>query len=485
MSSTSHGLWSAHALWALALVVAALAISFAVRNRIIRGRLRLTLLVGLVVLVLHVGLATVPAIAEVPKAPLVEALLLALAAINSIISLAFNPWFADRVRDRAPAIVQDALVIGLFLLVGMFVFQEDAHVFATSAIAAAVLGFALQETLGNAFAGLAIQIERPFRVGHWIAVASFEGRVTEVTWRATKIRTKSGNLVTVPNNVVAREGINNYSEPAAPTRIHIEVGASYNTPPNEVRRAIFDAIAEAPHVLAEPKPSVLLYDFAASSITYRARFWIQDFDQDEAARDEVRTAIYYQFLRRNIEIPYPTQVEYSRQEPLLDTPERREAFTKAIAAVPVFASLPADAHQALATSAEERLYGDGEVVVREGQPGGSMFIIRRGRVAIGVGPELREVAVTETGGYFGEMSLLTGEPRTATVIARGDCLVLEITSEAFGSYVKSRPEVIDQLAKAASDRKRALDQTRAAAATTHATEPMSLAQRMRKFFGLH
>jgi small-conductance mechanosensitive channel len=485
MTPTSHALWSVHALWGIALLAAAIAITVAVKNRYIRRRLRLTTLVAASLVGLHVAIAYVPSVAALPKLPIVEELLLALAIINTFVALAFNPWFKDVPREGAPAIVQDALVIGIFILMGGFVFQENAQVLLTSTVVVAVLGFGLQEQVANVFAGLAIQMERPFRVGHWITVATYEGRVAEVTWRATKLRTKSGNLVTVPNSVIAKEAINNYSEPVAPTRISVDVGASYAVPPNDVREAIHAAMASARQVLAEPKPDVLLTDFAASSITYRARFWIDDFDRSETASDEVRTAIFYQFLRRNIEIPYPTQVEYSRQEAPQDTPERREAFVKAIAGVPVLAALPADAHRALATTADERLYGNGEIVVREGQPGGSMFIIRRGRVAIGVGPELREVAVTEAGGYFGEMSLLTGEPRTATVIARGDCVVLEITSEAFGAYVKSRPEVIDQLAKAASERKRALDQTRAAAASTHAVEPMTLAQRMRKFFGLH
>ena len=87
----------------------------------------------------------------------------------------------------------------------------------TSAVSAVVIGFALQDTLGNAFAGLAIQSEKPFNVGHWIRVGDFEGRVAEVTWRATKLRTKSGNFVILPNNIVSKEAITNYSEPAAPT----------------------------------------------------------------------------------------------------------------------------------------------------------------------------------------------------------------------------------------------------------------------------
>ena len=153
-----------------------------------------------------------------------------------------NPLRSDRVPDAFPAILQDAIIIGIVVMVATFVF--DDKLLTTSAVGAAIVGFALQDTLGNAFAGLAIQSEKPFRVGAWIKVAEFEGRVAEVTWRATKLRTKSGNFVIVPNNIVAKEAITNYSEPLVPTRIEVEVGASYLSTPGEVKRAIREAVGE-------------------------------------------------------------------------------------------------------------------------------------------------------------------------------------------------------------------------------------------------
>jgi CRP-like cAMP-binding protein len=216
---------------------------------------------------------------------------------------------------------------------------------------------------------------------------------------------------------------------------------------------------------------------------YRARFWIDDFEQDETIRHEVRTAIYYEFNRRGIEIPWPIQIQYDRFEVPPDPAQRRRELAASIATVPEFATLPPEAHDCLAASTTERLFASGEAIVREGDPGGSMFIVKRGRVAVTIGPEAREVAAIEAGGYFGEMSLLTGDHRTATVVARGDCLVLEIAADAFRAYVQSRPEVIDHLAEAAAARRKMLDRSRAAA-TTHPVEPVSLARRMRQFFGL-
>ena len=141
-------------------------------------------------------------------------------------------------------------MIGMLLIVATFAFQEQ--LLTTSAVGAVVVGFALQDTLGNAFAGLAIQSERPFKVGHWIKVGDFEGRVAEITWRATKLRTKAGNFVIVPNNIVAKEAITNYSEPAAPTRLDLEVGVSYSSSPLQSSSAMVDAMAQVPHVLQTP-----------------------------------------------------------------------------------------------------------------------------------------------------------------------------------------------------------------------------------------
>jgi small-conductance mechanosensitive channel len=478
-----HALWVPHALWGVALAAIAAALMFVARDALTRRRLRFTLLVTLSFLALHTGLAEFPLAGATHRALVesLEAMLFALAVTNTFVTLIFNPWLTKPERDRAPSIIQDVLVVALIGGVATYVFGE--RIVGPSIGAAAALALGLQDQLGNLFAGLAIQIERPFRVGHWISVANYEGRVVEVTWRATKLRTKSGNLVILPNNVMGREAITNYSEPVAPTREYIEVGATYLAPPNDVRDAMIAAMARVPSILKRPEADVVISDFGGSAIVYRARFWIDDFESDEVIRHEVRSAIYYEFNRRGIEIPWPIQIQYERREVPVDVDARRTDVAAAIAKVPVFSTLPEDAHQALAASATERLFADGEAIVHEGEPGASMFIIRRGRVAITVGPERREVAVTEAGGYFGEMSLLTGDPRTATVTARGDCTVIEISADAFRTYVQSRPEVIDHLAEASAARRKALDQSRSSG-NQHAAEPVSLARRMRKFFGL-
>jgi len=113
-----------------------------------------------------------------------------------------------------------------------------------------------------------------------------------------------------------------------------------------------------------------------------------------------------------------------------------------------------------------------------------MFLVTDGTVVISVGPERREVAVTESGGYFGEMSLLTGDARSATVTARRDSMLLEISAEAFGAHVRSQPSVLDALAGAAATRRAELDAVKSAPGAAPAASHASLLARMRKFFRL-
>src|SRR3982751_2410662 len=305
-----------HLITSVAALAAALVTTSVTPNALVKRKLRLSVFLFSTYVILHLVLLVRPEV--VPRnldhdLRSLEQLALAAGFINLLVVGLINPLRSDRVPDAFPAILQDAIIIGIVVLVATFVF--DDRLLTTSAVGAAIVGFALQDTLGNAFAGLAIQSEKPFRVGAWIKVADFEGRVSEVTWRATKLRTKSGNFVVLPNNIISKEAITNYSEPAAPTRIEVQVGASYLSTPGDVKRAILEAIGNVPRVLKSPAPDALLHAFDASAIAYRARFWIGTYEVDEIARDEVRTAIFYSFSRHGIEIPWPIEVGYQRDWP--------------------------------------------------------------------------------------------------------------------------------------------------------------------------
>jgi CRP-like cAMP-binding protein len=265
----------------------------------------------------------------------------------------------------------------------------------------------------------------------------------------------------------------------------VEVGASYLTAPNVVKAALLEALANSPSALKAPAPDIMLVRFDDSSVAYRVRFWIEDYERDEAARDQVRTAIYYAFARHAIEIPYPIQVQYDKGTVESDPSARLQERAQMLDGVDLFAGLGDGQRREIAAATTERLYGNGEAIVRQGEPGDSMFVIGSGRAVVVLEPDRQEVATIERGGYFGEMSLLTGEPRTATVLARGDTLVLEIDADLFRRLGATNPQAIEQIAVAAVTRRTELNQIRSASqALVVADAPASFVARMKKFLGL-
>ena len=469
--------------------VAVLAATLLIRavsvNRLIRSKLRLTLILSAAYALANLSFAWPSTFsASVGRLAPFDQLLVALGLINLLIVVAINPWREDRVPERFPNIVQDALVIGVFMVVGTLVLQEK--VWTVSAVSGVAIGFALQDTLGNMFAGLAIQIEKPFRVGHWVALGAFEGKVHEITWRATKLLTKSGNVVAVPNNIVSKEAITNYSEPAAPAMISIEVGVSYDAAPSRVKEAMREAVADVEGVLVEPPPSVLLVQFADSSIVYRVRFWIDDWGSDEIIRDRVRSSIYYTLRRRRIEIPFPIQVQYRVPiPPSGPTPAESDALERLLAGADLFATLADDERGELAAASRQVTYGAGQIVVRQGAGGDSMFLILSGEVRVTVDPSGAEVARLGAGDYFGEMSLLTGDRRSATVAAASDCTLVEVTADAFRRLAVRHPDVPRSVSAVVESRRAGLERTRLSATEDEAGEaPRSLLARIQQFLGI-
>ncbi len=460
------------------------AIRAATINRQIRRRLlNAAVLLGASVFVtaaLAYGRLTPPVVAELRA---IQALLVALAAIVLLVAVALNPWREDRIPDRLPTIVQDAIVIALFGLAATLVLQEK--ILATGAVAAVVIGLAVQETLGNLVAGLAIQTEKPFHVGQWVTINGKDGLVTEITWRATKIRTKAGNFVVVPNSVLARDTITNYSEPTASTRIDLDLQVDYSFPPNEVKGAILEAIRFEPLIDRSHEPEVLVADLGTSAVVYRVRVWVADFALDDRVRDRVRSAVYYEFRRRGIGPAYPVQV-YERPH-IADrrTPDRTAALERMLRGVDIFAPLSDDQCAELVHSARDRLYGVGEAIVREGEPGSSVFVVFAGDVRVTAGPGAAEIARLSRGAYFGEMSLLTGEPRSATVRAVSDCELLEIDAEDFRRLVLTDAALVQRMSEAVADRQADLQRRRGVTEPAAVADaPLSLLAQIQRFFGI-
>jgi small-conductance mechanosensitive channel len=184
-----------------------------------------------------------------------------------------------QLKFEIPRILRDVTIMALFFVGVMMIliYRTDldvAGLFTTSAVLSVIIGLALQDTLGNVFSGLALQTERSFNVGDWVRFGEMEGVVTDISWRATILRTRANDLVIIPNSLISKDVVVNYS---APTRVHAilaEIGVHYRHPPAAVIRAIEEASDQATAILKLPRVDVRTYHYGDFAITYRVKYWI-------------------------------------------------------------------------------------------------------------------------------------------------------------------------------------------------------------------
>jgi len=366
-------------------------------------------------------------------------------------------------RRPAPAVVRDLLQI--MLVTAIFLGILSQHGFdpvslaATGGVLTAVIGFALQSTIANVFAGVALPLERQLAIGDWIQVAGHTGHIREIRWRSTTIVTKDNDTVIVPNNQLLTTDVANYSRPTPAHRVWHHVGFHYRHPPNEVREMLLGAIHGLPGVLTDPAPDCFPVEFAESSVVYALRYWIDDFAHSEPIDGEVRTRVWYAARRAGFEIPYP--IRTIQQAPPAPSAEADEGTRlAALGRVDIFAPLDDACRHRLAVAMREQRFGAGEDIIRQDTPGDSLFIISRGEVGIHVGVDgsSRAIARLGPGQFFGEMSLMTGEPRQATVTAVTDTICYVIDQNAFRCVTS--PAIVEEIAKILAERQTELEMNR-------------------------
>lgn len=445
---------------------------------------------------------------------------------RSTVLLILDVIIERRTARPTPRIFRDLSTAVIYLMVALVALRaidvEPGSILTTSALLTAVVGLAMQDTLGNLVSGLALQMQRPFDVGDWIEVEGAgtqqqAGRITEVTWRATTVMTLDHVEVILPNANLAKAAIRNYSRPSTVSRRRVVVGVTYSAAPADVHQALVGAARDVPGVLDTPAPFARTRSFGDSAIEYELFFFIDDFAQAARVEGAVRDRIYYALARRGIEIPFPTRA-LTLSAPV-DTGASRASDQQrraaALASLDIIRPLPQGAVRVLAERANVRMYGPGEAIVRKGEPSMELFVIERGSVAVevprdregGAGdganganrPEpappatstweagnVVEIAELGVGQYFGEMGLLTGEPRSATVRAKSLCEVVVVDHSAFHEVLASHPEVVDRMGGLLASRQAELE---AAASTRGRPQPAEersrrLISQIREFFKL-
>lgn len=404
--------------------------------------------------------------------------------------VAFTLWLARMRAVQTPKILRDVIDITLYTFAAVPILKSELHIdlsslIATSAVVSVVLGMALQETLGNFFAGMSIQLERPFQVGDTVQIQSEIGKVMQVAWRATRLETARREVITFPNSILSKEAVRNFTRGENPIATDVKLGLSYDAPPNRVKRIVTEVLEEIPSVLREPKPSCKLDDYADSAIQYRVRFFCAHFDDVSGSRDEFLTRVWYRLRRENIDIPFPqrtVRVVKDEVDPnALSSARKRELLRS----VDLFTVMDSAQRDSLAEDLAVRTFGKGERVIEAGAPGNTFYVVAEGAVAVMAGKPAREVTRLSAGQYFGEMSLLTGEPRSATVVAVDDSVLLELDRPTFGKLFTAHPGLARRLSDLLAQRRSELKAVaQAAGAADSAPEASRIFSRLRQIFGL-
>jgi small-conductance mechanosensitive channel/CRP-like cAMP-binding protein len=426
----------------------------------------------------------------------VTALFCLLVVIARGLALLFTQTkLAERYVPPVPRIFQDLVQAVLYVIVLLLTMRaagaDPGSLLTTGAIFTAVIGFALQDTLGNMFAGLSIQIQKPFEKGDWIEYerdGRQAGRVLEIGWRTTRLLTLDDVEIVVPNGEIAKASVRNYTKPTVVSRRNIVFGTSYADPPEKVASVALEALADVPLVLKSPEPSVVVTDFGESAVVYTLRYYTDDYHRAIVTDGIVRKRLWYAFRRAGVTIPFPQRDVHLFTHDAAERESLRQdalaARRRALGHVPLFDVLSEEARDELAARSQTRLYASGETVVRQGEMGDELFVVVSGEVAVILEQErdasLVEVARLGAGKFFGEMSLLTGEARAATVRVVREAELVVVGSSAIRALLDRNPELAEKLSAVLAERQLQLEEQRAAR-RDRASQSAELAQRTTDF----
>jgi len=402
-----------------------------------------------------------------------------------------------------------AVMMGIvFMLIRYHLGLEIGVLLTSTAIVTGVIGFAMQGVLGNLLAGMSLHACRSMAVGDWIEVDGTIGRVTLVNWRETRLRTTGGHIVIVPNGKLADTTIRNFSSPTSLRRHEVPVAASYGDAPGDVIAALLEAADGVPAVEKHPAPEAHVTGFKDFCIEYVLRFWSKHYEQRTAIEGHVMRMIWYKFTRRGIEIPFPMsgrllgnfmEAVHAQQfeKPLASEIDRsandlaRSDFgRKLMADSEGLCILSRDELKTVARNVKRTRFTHGEILMRQGDDGESFYVLVQGKVQGHITNSDTAHPIQfelQPGALFGEMSLLTGLPRSATMTAVTNCELLEFDRGAFSHLLSLReeiPHVLSDLAAArAAKNAESLEKLRASAVVPPELARDGILHRLKRMLG--
>lgn len=398
--------------------------------------------------------------------PLLAARLIEVWIIINLSALLLFDIVLPRVRMRFADIVQDLVVGGAYLVAALVALRSAGvnltGIVASGAVVTAVLGLSLQSTLGNILGGVALQLDDSISVGDWVRLENqTEGVVKEIRWRHTVIETRNWDTVIVPNEALLKSHITilgKRSDMPTQHRMWVHFNVDFRYSPAEVIQAVEEALRSAPipFVATTPPPNCICFDFARerrdSFAAYAVRYYLTDLASDDPASSAVRVRLYAALKRANIPLAVPAATVFLAQDDVAHA-ERKAAREqdkrlRTLENVEIFGPLNPDEKQALTAHLRFAPFSRGEVITRQGAEAHYLYILCQGKVEIRVavdGNTQKAVATVEAPSFFGEMGLMAGEPRQATVVALSEVECYRLDKEAFDRVLRERPEIANEI----------------------------------------
>ena len=352
-------------------------------------------------------------------------------------------------QARLPGLFVDLIRVVLVLVCAAIILStvwgQDLRQLVTAlGVGSIVIGLALQEPLGNLFSGIMLMIERPLSVGDWLTFSGMEGVVTATNWRAIHLQTRNKDLIVVPNSVLAKQSFTNQSRPGRLHRETVRLGFSRDDAPNHVKRVIQDTALRTPGILHHPAPKVELTDFAESTNIYSAKFHIADAGDNSTILDEFRTLVWYAARRHGLTMPFPTQTHIRVKQAELDAASDAPLPPEVLRIFPRFSLDTSEIAGKPASRSEVKRYARGEHVVFAGERLPGVHLILNGEAVLTARDQAgkdREIARLGRGEFFGEQSLVSGNPSDISVAAASDLELLILDSEALQGMLDRTPQL--------------------------------------------
>jgi len=427
-------------------------------------------------------------------------------ALAGIVLVRLSAMFVFRVilpaaGIRPVGIVEDLVTAGLYVgwifawlrLSGV----DTAGIFATSAVVTAVVAFSMQTTLGNVLGGVVLQLDNSLRTGDWVRVDDVSGQVVDVTWRHTSLRTRNGETVVIPNGWLLQNRFTVIGTPGAgqtPWRRWVRVNVDIAADPRRVVAVLESAVKDAQieRVATDPAPSAVLMEIGAGFGGYALRYWLTDPLHDDPTDSVVRAHMLAALARNNIALGIPhTQELKVRDDAVhreLEEARERDRRIAALVAVDLFRPLTPAERASVADHLVYAPFVAGDIMTRQGATAHWLYLIITGEadVWIDTAAGRKPIATIGAGSVFGEMGMLTGEPRRASVSARTDVMCYRLDKSGFEQIIRARPDVADAISQVLATRESELEALRAIGAA-HNQPPAPHADihaRIRSFFGL-